>query len=194
MAPEQKNRGLKKASSLDAPVSSADHGRKSGKARAKAEEQDFLPASGETNSRKLKWWADLTMVILVVLLLVSGTFGYRFLKNKTIAPTVTEVVVEYRVLLYDVSADAEPDDWCDRTVRLSTQAEDASLGTVVEAYWDEKVPCAVQVTVRATAQHREGYGYCVDSLHLLAGVTSTEAEFELDEVSAKGMIVALRAV
>ena len=194
MAPEQKNRGLRKASSLDAPVAPAAKPAKAGKARAKAEEQDFLPTSGDANSRKLRWWADLSVVILTVLLLVSAIFGYRFLKNKTLEPNAKKTVVEYQILLYDVPADAEPESWNEQSVRLSTQAEGSTLGAVTSARWDERAPRAVQVTVRVNAQYKENNGYWVDSLRLMAGVTPTDAKFELGDVSAKGMIIALRAV
>ena len=194
MAPEQKKRGSVKASSLDVAAAPAVKPKKSRKARRqKQEEQDFMPASGDVNSRKLRLWADLSVVILAVLLLVCGIFGYRFLKNKTLEKGVEESVVKYQVLLYDVPADSDPNKWIEQTVRLSTQAEDASLGTVVEAQWDESIPHAAQVTVRAAAQHREGNGYWVNSLRLMAGVTPADAKFELGDVSASGMIVALQA-
>jgi hypothetical protein len=72
-------------------------------------------------------------------------------------------------------------------------APDRSLGTVLEAQWDEVVPRMARVTVRAKATYEEGKGYRVEDLRLMAGVTPTDARFQIAQVASTGMIAALKA-
>ena len=164
---------------------------KANRSSVKQDNREWMSVT-QASSRRLAWLSDLVVLILIALLVVGCVFGYRALKQNAIEPDIKTVRVEYQVVLYEVPQDTDLTKWSQQEMALIAETKENVLGTVSEAVWDEVVPRMARVTVRVDAQYEEGKGYRVDGLRLMAGVTPTEAHFQVGDVASTGMITALR--
>lgn len=193
MASIHKRKGLgKKASSLDAVAEPEVRPQAEDKKVREGAEREFAPAVRASNAKRIKWWADLTVILLVVFVAVVGIFGYRFLRKSTLDVSDGKTVsVAYEVCLQDVPSGTDLSALVGQPLHLSNQDKTLEMGTVRTATWDEDA-CSVILQVQAEALYRAGDGYRVDGQQMRAGnLTPSGAFFVVGDVSASGVIVAL---
>ena len=158
--------------------------------------KEWITAS-RLSAQRLAWVSDLLVLLLIALIVVGCVFGYRALKQNAVEPDIKTVWIKYEVVLYEVPQETDLLQWLQQPFGLVSLTEDRALdralGTVEAAEWDEVVPRMVRVTVNTAAKYEEGKGYRVDDLRLMAGVTPTEARFQIGDVVSTGMIAALAA-
>ena len=188
-----RKRGRGKASSLDVVEKPEVRPQPEMEKTAANVERDFMPVAKASNSKRLKWWADLTVILLVILVAVAGVFGYRFLrKSAKDAAAAKTVTIGYTVCLQEVPSGTDPEALVGKSMNLLSQSDTWNLGTIKQAKWDDDT-CSVLVSIQVEAQYRAGEGYRVHGQRLLAGSTF-QGSCVVGDVSATGTIVSMNRI
>ena len=146
--------------------------------------QDFVPLNAVAE-KKIKLWADITALALIVLILVGAFVGYQILKRNAQTGEQT-VQLEYRVVLQRVPQGMDVGGLVGQSLCLADESDGCVLGTITKVEQDGTWLC---VTVKTDALYEKGKGYRIDTNRLIVGATAT---FQLGDASSYGRIVSLR--
>ncbi len=171
------------------PTMAVDGGKSGGGLRAKRRDM----------SRVRVLILDIVLLVVLVGLVVGGYFGYRTLR-RLYAPTwdARDVVfcVEMENIDLDMvkyNQDGRPsltgcDLWSSDRTDADRLGRVTDVRTVLVTHEDGSSTLTLYLTVEATADYLEGYGYRMGATMLLAG---TESTYRLPGLSAEGTIISL---
>ncbi len=150
--------------------------------------------------RRTRVWVDILLLLLLIAAITGGVFGYRLLQ-RIYAPKGEDREVILTVELARVDAEILPKYWViNGTVLLTDREGNVGGGTLYtppiayESVTDATVPSenttykAFTIGVRATAFYREGRGYFLGDVPLLAGESYA---IRLNGISTECMITAV---
>ncbi len=196
MAVNHEREGLQKASSLDGDALGAPLSRHTENRRKSKDKQEDRVLTGKGRS---VWWGILADVMILLVLAGVGIgvwFGYNAIKE-IYAPMWEDREVELCVKITDIDyvrADELLPGLSDHPLWYGDASDSVKLGTVTDVRAvpsttaEGKEVMTLYLTVSVTAEYRNGDGYFVDDVRLLAGESSI---YRANGLVSEGMIVSL---